>query len=100
MNCFQKIIIGKKKGLVLIVKACDNVKTMKIMQTFNVIGRNTIYLLIDRNWVKLTLFVCMIVMENPKIVRFRIKFKWSAKEEIKVPKLCFVLYNRHNSHAV
>ena len=42
---------------------------------------------------KLTLFVGMIVMENPKIVRFRIKFKWSAKEEIKVPKLCSILYD-------
>jgi len=42
---------------------------MKIMRTFNVIGRNTIYLLIDHNWVKLTLFVGMIVMENPKSQR-------------------------------
>lgn len=35
----------------------------------------------------------MIVMEKPKIVRYRIKFKSSVKEEIKVPKLCYVLYN-------
>jgi len=28
-----------------------------------------------------------------KIAKFRIKFKWSAKEEIRVDKLCFVLYN-------
>jgi len=62
-------------------------KQWKYMQTFNVIGRNTIYLLIDCNWVKLTLFVSMIVMENLKITRFRIKFKWSAKEEIIEPKL-------------
>jgi len=44
----------------------------------------------------LTLFVGMIVMENPKIARFRIKSKWSAKEEIREPKLDYVLYNCRN----
>jgi len=44
----------------------------------------SICLLFEYEFVKLKLW---------KIAKFRIKFKWSAKEEIRIDKLCSVLYN-------